>query len=97
MQYFEVTKQQTSLAKIGREMMDFSEYFPGLGKLKDHQLATLNTMSHVGNMLTKIGVTFGPRLKDLTAENREMIAKFVKKHGGTKADEAAGAAIKGKK
>ena len=79
MQYFEVTKQQTSLAKIGREMMDFSEYFPGLGKLKDHQLATLNTMSHVGNMLTKMGVTFGPRLSDLTDSDKELIAKFSKK------------------
>ena len=76
---FEATDQQKKLANIGRAMMDFSEYFDGLGKLTDAQLGTLNKMSHVGGMLTKLGTTFGPRAKDFTAEDQQLIIQFTKK------------------
>jgi hypothetical protein len=79
---FEVTTQYRTLAKTGREMMDFSEFYGvehGLGHLKDDQLAVLNRLTHVGGLLTKMGVTFGPRLSDLTDGDKELIAKFSKK------------------
>ena len=79
---FEVTTQYRHLAKTGRAMMDFSEFYGvehGLGHLKDHDLATLNRLTHVGGLLTKMGVTFGPRLSDLTDSDKELIAKFSKK------------------
>ena len=79
---YEVTTQYRTLAKTGREMMDFSEFFGvdnGLGHLKDHELAQLNRLTHVGGLLTKMGVTFGPRLSDLTDSDKELIAKFSKK------------------
>jgi hypothetical protein len=37
-------------------------------------------MSHVGNLLTKLGNAFGPKLdKDFTAEDMDLIARFMKK------------------
>ena len=79
---FEVTTQYRTLAKTGRAMMDFSEFYGvehGLGHLKDHELAVLNRLTHVGGLLTKMGVTFGPRLSDLLDSDNELIAKFSKK------------------
>ena len=79
---YEITKQNAKLADIGRAMMDYSEFYGvanGLGHLKDAQLATLNQLTHVGGMLTKIGVLFGPRMSDLSDSDRELVAKFSKK------------------
>lgn len=79
---YEVTQQNAQLADIGRQMMDYSEFYGvsnGLGHLKDAQLATLNRLTHVGGMLTKIGVLFGPRLSDLSDSDMELVAKFSKK------------------
>jgi hypothetical protein len=48
--------------------------------MKDEEFKLLNDMSHVGSLLTKLGNAFGPKLeKDFTAEDMELIARFVKK------------------
>lgn len=79
---YEVTQRNAKLATIGRAMMTFSENYgktKSLGSLTDGQLTTLNRLTHVGGMLTKIGVLFGPREADLTKSDLELIAKFAKK------------------
>ena len=78
MQFFEATAQQKQLATIGRQMMDFSESYTGLGKLKDEQLRELNELSHVGNMLTHYGAPYGTRQKDFTEADLQLIAGFMK-------------------
>lgn len=78
MQFFEATAQQKQLANIGRQMMDFSESYTGLGKLRDEQLRELNELSHVGNMLTHYGAPFGTNRKDFTDEDLQLIAGFMK-------------------
>jgi hypothetical protein len=76
---YEATPQQKQLANIGREMMNMSEYADCKG-MKDEDFKLLNDMSHVGNLLTKLGNTFGPKLdKDFTAEDMNLIARFIKK------------------
>ena len=76
---YEATPQQKQLANIGRAMMDMSEYANCKG-FKDEDFKLLNDMSHVGNLLTKLGNTFGPKLdKDFTAEDMNLIARFIKK------------------
>jgi hypothetical protein len=82
MAYFEATAEQKQLATIGRQMMDFSEQYGvehGLKGVTDDGLRTLNDLSHVGNMLTNYGATWGTTLKDFTQEDLELIAKFMKK------------------
>ena len=76
---YEATPQQKQLAIIGRQMMDMSEYADCKG-MKDEYFNLLNDMSHVCNLLTKLGNTFGPKLdKDFTAEDMNLIARFIKK------------------
>jgi|TARA_B110000503_G_scaffold82671_1_gene126213 hypothetical protein len=78
---FEATAQQKELASIGRAMMDFSENYGvefGLGKLKDEGFKMLNDLSSVGNKLTRYGTVFGTTLKSFSAEELELIAKFMK-------------------
>lgn len=70
--------QFKELATIGRAMMDMSEYANCKG-MKDEDFKLLNDMSYVGNLLTKIGMAFGPKLSDLTEEDKDLIARFVKK------------------
>jgi hypothetical protein len=82
MAYFEATQEQKQLAAIGREMMDYSENYGvefGLKGVTDDGLRTLNELSHVGNMLTHYGATFGTTLKDFTQEDLQLIARFMKK------------------
>ena len=82
MAYFEATAEQKQLATIGRQMMDYSENYGvefGLKAVTDDGLRTLNNLSHVGNMLTKYGATFGTKLKDFTQEDLELITLFMKK------------------
>ena len=79
---YEVSQRNAKLATIGRAMMTSSEDYgknKSLGSLTDSQLTTLNRLTHVGGMLTKIGVLFGPKEKDLTKSDLELIAKFAKK------------------
>jgi hypothetical protein len=76
--FFEATANQKALANIGRQMMDFSESYTGLGKLKDEQLRELNELSHVGNMLTHYGAPYGTRQKDFTEADLQLIAGFMK-------------------
>ena len=79
---YEVSQRNAKLATIGRAMMTFSENYgkhTSLGKLTDSQLTTLNRLTHVGGMLTKIGVLFGPMENDLTKSDLELIARFAKK------------------
>lgn len=76
--FFEVTKEQRELAAIGQRMMDFSEYFPNLGRLKDPQMAQLNELSRVGNMLTAYGAPWGTTRKDFTDADMQLIAGFMK-------------------
>ena len=76
---YEVSAQYKQLADIGRAMMDMSEYAYCKG-MKDEDFKLLNDMSHVGNLLTKLGNAFGPKLdKDFTDEDMELIARFIKK------------------
>ena len=77
MTFFETTAQQNKLATIGREMMDFSEYYGNLSKLTDDQLRTLNELSHVGHMLTRFGTTFGVTVADFTDQDRKLIVDFI--------------------
>jgi len=75
---YEVSEQHKQMAVIGRRMMDMSEYANCKG-MKDEGFKLLNDMSHVGSLLTKLGNAFGPTLDDFTAEDMELIARFVKK------------------
>jgi len=80
--FFEPTKEQKQLASIGRQMMDFSENYGkefGLKGVTDDGLRTLNELSHVGNMLTHYGATFGTKLKDFSEADMELISKFMQK------------------
>jgi hypothetical protein len=70
--------QFKDLAVIGRQMMDMSEYANCKG-MKDADFKLLNDMSHVGNLLTKLGMAFGPTIKDFTQEDLDLIARFMKK------------------
>ena len=82
MTFFEATKEQKQLAAIGRQMMDFSENYGkehGLRDVTDNGLRTLNELSHVGNMLTHYGATFGTTIKDFTEADRELIVQFMQK------------------
>ena len=81
-QFFEATKEQKQLADIGRAMMDYSENYGkefSLGQLKEEGLRVLNNLSHVGNLLTHYGAPFGTTQKDFTAEDMQLISKFMKK------------------
>ena len=81
-QFFEATKEQKQLADIGRRMMDYSENYGkefGLGQLREEGLRVLNNLSHVGNLLTHYGAPFGTTQKDFTAEDMQLISKFMKK------------------
>ena len=76
---FEATEGQKQLAVIGRAMMDMSEYANCKG-MKDEDFKLLNDLSHVGNLLTKVGSAFGPKLdRDFTQEDLDLIARFIKK------------------
>ena len=76
---YEATENQKQLAVIGRAMMDMSEYANCKG-MKEEDFKLLNDMSHVGNLLTKLGNAFGPKLdKDFTQEDMDLIARFMKK------------------
>ena len=70
--------QFKDLAVIGRQMMDMSEYANCKG-MKDEDFKLLNDMSHVGNLLTKLGMAFGPTIKDFTQDDLDLIARFMKK------------------
>ena len=76
--YFETTTGQKQLADIGRKMMDMSEYANCKG-MKEEGFKELNDLSHVGNPLTKVGIVFGVKESDFTAEDKDLIARFVKK------------------
>ena len=76
---YEVDEQHKQLAAVGRSMCDMSENANCKG-MKEQDFKLLNDMSHVGSLLTKIGNAFGPKLeKDFTAEDMNLIARFVKK------------------
>jgi len=80
MAFFEATQEQKQLAKIGRDMMDFSEEYGkihGLRAVTDNGLRTLNNMSHVGNMLTQVGGVWGTTVKDFTDADRELIVQWM--------------------
>jgi hypothetical protein len=80
--FFEATPQQKALAKIGREMMDFSEQYGvkhGLKGVTEDGLRTLNELSHVGNMLTKYGATWGTKFEDFADADLELITLFMQK------------------
>ena len=80
--YFEATTQQKQLARIGSEMMDWSEDYGKLYGLKgvtDNGLRTLNDMSHVGRRLTTVGTAFGASLDSFTEDDKKLIADFMQK------------------
>ena len=76
MKFFEATAQQKQLADIGRAMMDMSERANCKG-LKEEGFKLLNDLSHVGNMMTKVGVLYGPKLSDFTDEDKQLIVNFM--------------------
>ena len=76
---FEATPQQKQLADMGREMMDWSENYGkefGLGKVTDQGLRTLNDLSHVGYMLTRVGASFGTTVDSFTTAQLKLITDF---------------------
>ena len=75
---YEVGAEYKQLAVIGRRMMDMSEYANCKG-MKEADFKLLNDMSHVGNMMTKVGNTFGPTMKSFTAEDLDLIRRFEQK------------------
>ena len=76
---YEATVGQKQMAVIGRAMCDMSEYANCKG-MKEEGFKLLNDLSHVGSMLTKVGNTFGPKIdKDFTAEDMDLITRFMKK------------------
>jgi hypothetical protein len=76
---YEVDAKYKQLAAVGRQMMDMSEYANCKG-MKEEDFKLLNDLSHVGNLLTKLGNAFGPKLeKDFAAEDMDLIARFMKK------------------
>ena len=82
MAYFEATQEQKQLATIGREMMNFSEEYGkihGLKAVTDDGLRVLNNLSHVGNMLTHYGATYGTSAKDFDDADRKLIVDFMQK------------------
>ena len=80
--FFESTAAQKKMADIGRSMMDFSENYGkefGLRGVTDAGLTTLNNLSHVGSLLTRIGATFGTRVENFSAEDQKLIVDFINK------------------
>ena len=75
---YEVSEDYKHMAKVGRAMMDMSEYANCKG-MKEADFKLLNDMSHVGNMMTKVGNTFGPTMKSFTAEDLDLIKRFEQK------------------
>ena len=75
---YEVSEQHKQLAVIGRKMMDMSEYANCKG-MKEADFKLLNDMSHVGNMMTKVGNSFGPKYKNFSDADKELIARFERK------------------
>ena len=75
---YEVDEKFKELAVVGRAMCEMSEYANCKG-MKDEDFKLLNDMSYVGNKLTKLGNTFGPKIEDFTAEDMDIIARFMKK------------------
>ena len=76
---FEATPQQKQLADLGRAMMDYSEEYGaihGLARVTDQGLRTLNDLSHVGYMLTRVGASFGTTLSSFTAQQIKLIEDF---------------------
>ena len=81
MNRFETPVGQKTLARVGREMQDYSENFGklyGLGHLKENGLRILNELSQVGGMLIRYGVTFGTTKEDFTEADQLLIADFMK-------------------
>ena len=79
MQYFESTVDEKKLATAGREMMDYSEHYPNLGRCTDEGLRVLNLLSHVGHKLTTVGVPFGATIKSFSDDEMKLISDFAKK------------------
>ena len=80
--HFEATQEQKQLATIGREMMNYSEEYGkihGLKAVTDNGLRTLNELSHVGNMLTTFGATFGTTQRDFSEEDQKLIVAWMQK------------------
>lgn len=80
MNFYESTDTQKSLAGIGRSMMDYSENYGkvnGLATVTNNGMRTLNSLSFIGQQLTRVGATFGIDASDFTDSEREMIAAFI--------------------
>jgi len=75
---YEVSEDYKYLAKVGRAMMDMSEYANCKG-MKEKDFKLLNDMSHVGNMMTKVGNNFGPKYKNFSDADKDLIARFERK------------------
>ena len=75
--HFDATENQLALAKLGRQMMEFSENYPGLKHVKEQQMAELNQLSSIGDKLTTYGTTYGIGAKDLKQQDLELIDDFM--------------------
>lgn len=79
---YDSSPKEKQLVAVGRDMMDFSEEYGkihGLKAVTDEGMRTLNELSHVGSMLTRFGTTYGPKFKDFSDADRELITRFIKK------------------
>jgi len=75
--HFDPTENQLELARIGRQMMAFSEDYYGLKHVPEQQLNELNQLSSIGNKLTTFGTAWGITAKDLTRTDLELIDDFM--------------------
>jgi len=75
--HFDPTENQLELARIGRDMMEFSEMYFGLKHVPEQQLTELNQLSSIGDKLTTFGTVWGISAKDLTRADLELIDDFM--------------------
>jgi len=67
--YYDPSKNQLILARIGRRLMDISATAPMKG-LKDAEIGRYNRMASFGDALTRFGTTFGPsNISDLIVQS----------------------------
>ena len=75
--HFDPTENQLELARVGRQMMAFSEDYYGLKHVSEQQLTELNQLSSIGDKLTTYGTTYGISAKDLKQQDLELIDDFM--------------------
>jgi len=75
--HFDPTENQLELARIGRQMMEFSENYYGLKHVPEQHMNELNQLSSIGDKLTTYGTAWGITAKDLKRPDLELIDDFM--------------------